>query len=321
METGTLDETEPPALPGSGESASPLMVLVLAAGIVILTLAALGLAFPKGGTVEPAALLDEVFATTSPELAYGLVPKEALQLPSGDRLLRFEPSEVASEEDQNAVHSLTLLVVPNARGAEVIRDQFKSLRFESGDKGGFGGGGRRRGRGGRGGGGRGGGYGGGSDGDSKPKLQDAGHLDWFGFDATFARLRHSLPKGETEATNDDGDGDPEDPASEDGADSDGPRADDTVADDTDADDTGSGESTDDAGTEDEAGEAEVDSREEDPEEDPGEDEDEDTPFYETLRINLSTDGRCVIAYIRLNDGVVGTRDMAEAVLEGLKPRD
>ena len=60
---------------------------------------------------------------------------------------------------------------------------------------------------------------------------------------------------------------------------------------------------------------------EDPEED-REEEDKDKeegPAYDVIRVNLSTGGRCIIAYVRFPVGADGSKEMVLELLAGFKP--
>ncbi|MEM9380683.1 MAG: hypothetical protein AAGB93_12095 [Planctomycetota bacterium] len=46
----------------------------------------------------------------------------------------------------------------------------------------------------------------------------------------------------------------------------------------------------------------------------------DDAFYDTVRVDLSTGGRCIIAYVRFPDGVDGDRDVAAALVRAFHPR-
>jgi len=46
---------------------------------------------------------------------------------------------------------------------------------------------------------------------------------------------------------------------------------------------------------------------------------EDASSYETVRVNLSTGGRCLLAYIRFADGVRATEEDAAAIVAGFRP--
>lgn len=47
----------------------------------------------------------------------------------------------------------------------------------------------------------------------------------------------------------------------------------------------------------------------------------DETYYETVRLNLSTGGRCVIAYLRFPPGVVASKEIATEVAGALRPRE
>ena len=95
----------------------------------------------------------------------------------------------------------------------------------------------------------------------KPKLQDAGFLDWQGYSANYARLRHSVADAKGEA----------------------------------------------AGTR--AGTKKGQKKRR------GKDE----KAYETVRVNLSTGGRCIIAYVRFPIGRVGTKTAVSELLSAFEP--
>ncbi|MEM6671292.1 MAG: hypothetical protein AAF726_00530 [Planctomycetota bacterium] len=43
-------------------------------------------------------------------------------------------------------------------------------------------------------------------------------------------------------------------------------------------------------------------------------------FYDTIRVDLSTGGRCIIAYVRFPDGVDGDKDVAAELVRAFRPR-
>lgn len=43
-------------------------------------------------------------------------------------------------------------------------------------------------------------------------------------------------------------------------------------------------------------------------------------FYDTVRVDLSTGGRCIIAYVRFPEGIDGDREVAAAFVRALRPR-
>ena len=45
-----------------------------------------------------------------------------------------------------------------------------------------------------------------------------------------------------------------------------------------------------------------------------------TSYYETVRVNLSTGGRCVVAYLKFQRGMSGSKDAAAELLTAFVPR-
>ncbi|QDV08841.1 hypothetical protein Poly30_43960 [Planctomycetes bacterium Poly30] len=233
-----------------------LLVLLLLVGGVMFVLK------PRGQVLDAAEAETLMFASVPASLPYGLERADARRLPSGEVVLKYAGEGKAGEGPE----SLTMIQFPAARAESVLDEQFQKLRFDSGSGmgGGMGGGGggSRGGSGGGpggppGGGGRGGGMGGGG---KKPKLQDAGFMDWRGYSANYARLRHaaaSVPLPETQ-----GESGPQTPSGTDRA---------------------------------------------------------DKTMYETVRVNLSTGGRCIIAYVRFPLGVEGTVAAVGELLGSFEP--
>jgi len=48
-------------------------------------------------------------------------------------------------------------------------------------------------------------------------------------------------------------------------------------------------------------------------------EEEEAPAHETIRVNLSTGGRCLVAYLRFEEGYESSADDARGVLSGIRP--
>lgn len=247
----------PPELPSErpARHASPVRVVGIAVVLLLVLGAIAYLAVPRGGALEPETVAGELFATVESPLPFGFVPREARRLPSGERLLRYAPE---GDSPAEGPRELTIIEYPPKRGESVLTDQFRSLRFESGEGGGWGGGrGGRRGRGGR----------PGMGGESRPKLQEKGHVVWHGYEATYARLRHGDRSGPW------GLGGGEDGESDESS---TPRGD------------GAGEAP--------------------------------AATYETVRVNLSTGGRCIVAYVRFADGATASKDDASALVRAFAPR-
>jgi len=242
--------------PAEGASASSALG-VIGVGVLLLGLmgAVLFLAIPRGGDLGADEVLDDIFAGVATPLPYEFAAEDARLLPSGERVVTFGP---VSEDAGDGPVALTIIEYPPSKGEEVLADQFRRLRFESGDEMGHGGG--------RGGGrhGKGKGKGDGED-KPKPKLQEKAFLAWHGFDATFARLRHEHAP-------------PEKPKK--------PEEDDESGD------------------------------------EPGERTPRPSPktFHEVIRVNLSTGGRCIIAYVRFAEGATGDKEAAAEIVAAFTPR-
>ncbi len=279
----------------SASPVSPLWVLgtfVLLLGLVGGTLSLLK---PRGEVLEPSVAQAELFASVPSPLAYGLEVQEARRLPSKELVLTYaRPVEESAgsggaEPVDAAPLSLTIMGFPAGRAQKVLEEQFQKLRFDSGDDK-FGGGGRggRRGRGGRGGRRGGGGGPGGGDGfgggDKKPKLQDAGFMDWQGFSANYAQLRHTPQSA--------GQGKPPENADQAAASSDGAPSDGAPED----------------GVADDGASDRIDSEKKKP-----------IKTYDTVRVNLSTGGRCIIAYVRFPIGAEGSKEAAMELLGSFVP--
>lgn len=170
------------------DHASPLRVIGLflafcaCAGMVVFLL------IPKTVDLEGEEALRTMFSAVAPG-----APE-----PLADGAFRARGQTVVTlgPDAERSLESVTFVRYPASRARSVMNDQVLGLSFESKSSGGWGGGGRGRGRG-RG--GRSGGSGG-EWGESKkgPKLQDAGPLDWHGYETRFARLRHSTGEGSGE---------------------------------------------------------------------------------------------------------------------------
>ena len=227
--------------------ARPVSVLWIIGTLSLILGLAGGAAFlmvPRGSSLDAAETVGEFFAKVAEPLPHGLVAQEARRLPSRELLLTYGLPAGAEAGAADDPIELTLMQFPAQRAETVLEDQFQKLRFESGGGGRGGrGGGRSRG------GGRGGpnGYGGkNSNGPPKPKLQDAGFLDWQGFSANYARLRH-------------------------------------------------GGSKDDKGAK------------------------SKPSGYDTVRVNLSTGGRCIIAYVKFPEGTTGSKEAVGELLSSFEP--
>lgn len=247
----TMDGDGPRA-DGAGAS-SALGVLGVGALLLGLLGAVLFLAIPRGGELGADEVLDDLFAGVTTPLPYEFAAEDARLLPSGERVVTFGP---VSEDVGDGPVALTIIEYPPAKGEKVLLDQFRRLRFESGDEMGHGGG--------RGGGRHGKGKGDGKD-KPRPKLQEKAFLVWHGFDATFARLRHEHSPPEK----------PEEPEED-------------------------GESGDESGE-----------RRPRP---------STKKFHEVIRVNLSTGGRCIIAYVRFAEGATGDKDAASEIVDAFTPR-
>lgn len=155
---------------GAHDRATPLRVVGLLVGLLLIGGAAASLLRPRGAELVPDEVLDGLFASVAEDHHAGFASVEARRLPAGETLVRFTGGESPTE--------FLLVRYPRDRAEDVLEDQFRSLRFDRD-------GGSDDGRGG----GR-GGPSGGSGGD--PALQDAGVLDWYGLEARYARLRHRV---------------------------------------------------------------------------------------------------------------------------------
>ena len=241
-----------------------ILLLVLTAGVAFL-------AMPRGSVLEPEEARAELFGSVAQPLPFGLALKGGRRLPTKELVVTYGREGEGSSDGLGEPIELTFMEFPRQRAESVLEEQFQKLRFEDSERGGGRGRGRGRGgRGGRGGGGDGEGDGGGSRGSSRPKLQDAGFLDWQGFSANFARLRHAAPKQELG------------PASE-------------------------PESEPDPKEETERGGGEKGSSP------------KGSKTYDTVRVNLSTGGRCIIAYVRFPVGATGSKEVVQELLESFKP--
>lgn len=244
----------------AGDASATSALGVLGVGVLLLGLlgSVLFLAIPRGGELGADEVLDDLFAGVTRPLPYEFAAEDARLLPSGERVVTFGP---LSEDAGDGPVALTIIEYPPAKGEKVLLDQFRRLRFESGDEMGHGGG--------RGGGRHGKGKGDGKD-KPKPKLQEKAFLVWHGFDATFARLRHEHTP-------------PEKPEKD-------------------------GELGDEPG--DESGDESGERR---PRPSP-------KKFHEVIRVNLSTGGRCIIAYVRFAEGATGDKDAAAEIVAAFTPR-
>lgn len=164
---------------GADDRATPLRVVGLLMGLLLIGGAAASLLRPRGAELVPGEALADLFAAVEEDPGAGFASVEARRLPAGETLVRFTGGESPIE--------LLLVRYPRSRADAVLEDQFRSLRF---DDGGGHGGGR---------GGPPGGHGGhGGHGGDGPKLRDAGVLDWHGLEARYARLRHPVDSGAEE---------------------------------------------------------------------------------------------------------------------------
>lgn len=235
-----------------------ILLLVLTAGVAFL-------AMPRGSILEPEEARAELFESVADPLPFGLALKGGRRLPTKELVVTYSREGKGNSDALAEPLELTFMEFPRQRAESVLEEQFQKLRFEDSERGGGRGRGRGRGRGGRGGrggGGEGDGGSGGSRGSSKPKLQDAGFLDWQGFSANFARLRHAAPKQESEP---------------------GPEE---------ATQRGGGEEG---------------------------DSPKSSKTYDTVRVNLSTGGRCIIAYVRFPVGATGSKEVVQELLESFEP--
>lgn len=224
---------------GEASASSALGVLGVGAMLLGLLGAVLFLAIPRGGELGADEVLDDLFAAVASPLPYELAVDDARLLPSGERVVTFGP--VPEGVGSRSV-ALTIVEYPPSKGEKVLADQFRRLRFESGDEMKHGGGrhgkskGKRKGK-----------------EKPKPKLQEKAFLIWHGYDATFARLRHehASPKRE---------------------------------------------------------------------DDSGDQRPRPKTFHEVIRVNLSTGGRCIIAYVRFAEGATGDKDAAAEIVAAFTPR-
>ena len=170
-----------------GDRASALRVLGIFVGFVVIAGAVFSLVRARGGELDGEQILAEFFE--SHQTPPGFVLDGALKLPGNEELVTFRP---AAASDTGIVE-LRFIRFPRSRAESVLSEQFQKLRFEgaSGGRGGGRRGGSGRGRGSSKSRGSGGGKSGRGKGPKPPKLQDAGTLPWHGFEARFARLRHS----------------------------------------------------------------------------------------------------------------------------------
>ena len=274
-----------------GTAARPVSSLWILGTMALIGLLVGGVLFllkPRGSVLEPAEAQAELFESVADPLPYGLVATEARRLPSREVVLTYALDEDAAGDGPMQV---TFMQFPEQRAESVLEDQFQKLRFETSDRGGG------RGRGGRGRGGRGGGGGGDpgdgkmSGGSSKPKLQDAGFLDWQGFSANYARLQHTVS---------------EDAAPE-GAGPDAPDGEESSGDapvvagpgiEAPAGDKPEGDAP-------KGGKPKGDAKK--------------PKTYDTVRVNLSTGGRCIIAYVRFPVGGTGSKEVVAELLESFEP--
>ena len=263
----------------SGLDARPVSSLWILGTMLILLAVIAGVAFllkPRGAVLEAAEARAELFRDVADPLPFGLVVKEARRLPAHEIVLTYARGEDGAAGAAAAATAspvqLTFMHFPEQRAESVLEDQFQKLRFETA------GGGSR----GRGGGGRGGQRGGGrsssgggekSGGSPKPKLQDAGFLDWQGFSANYARLLHTVPNPKQGPKQDS---------------KEGPSGDSTAA-----------------GGPPKGGKPGSGSKK--------------PKTYETVRVNLSTGGRCIIAYVRFPEGVAGSKEIVSDLLSSFSP--
>ncbi|MEO1698254.1 MAG: hypothetical protein AAFU73_13230 [Planctomycetota bacterium] len=251
---------DPPPRNRSRATALSVFWALIVLGLVLAGFGNLGRPAPP--PLEPPQVLDELFA--SAQVPPGFEATVARRLPGGETLLTLLPIEDAVDD----VVELRLVRYPRARAKDVLEGQFQRLRFESADGGGWG-----RGRGG----------GGGDWGeDSGPKLQDAGTLTWHGYEARFARLRHTVD-----------DGGERDSAGDGGASADGAASD--VA--------GSNEPATAGG-----GGNRV----------PGQPRSD--AYYDTVRINLTTADQCLVAYARFAQDTPGRVEDVGGLLDSFQPR-
>jgi len=151
------------------DPATPLRVVGLLIAFIAIAVAVASLLAPRGSELEPREALADLFSAIEEDFSAGFEAVEAQRLPGGETLVRLSGGGGPEE--------LLFVRFPRRRAEGVLEDQFISLRFDDG------------------GGGRGGppGNRGGGDG---PKLQDAGTLDWHGYEARYARLRHAASAAE-----------------------------------------------------------------------------------------------------------------------------
>ncbi len=318
-----------PVAPGAeGQAGARPVSNLWILGTMVLLLALVGgiafLVMPRGEVLDAEEARLELFASVAQPLPYGLVAKEARRLPGKELVLVYARAEDGSSDGLDDPIELTFMEFPTQKAESVLEEQFQRLRFEDSDKGrGRGRGGRGRGRGSRGGGGD-GGEEGGSGGSSKPTLQDAGFLDWQGYSANYARLRHRAPDDEDKggASSDDTTGEAggaplefAEAAAEAPA---GSPAEEAAAVDA------PGEPGADLVGE-PAGEPENESRGGADGQPEGEGKanagakKKEPKTYDTVRVNLSTGGRCIIAYVKFPVGGTGSKEVVQELLRCYEP--
>ena len=109
--------------------ASPLRVVFLAVALLGILSTALSLTRTRGGPLDAAEFLGTLYGNPVPQPA-GFQTPVAMELPTGEKVATF--GAMGAEDDPGFPTQLVLMEFPVSRAEEVLKDQFQSLRFDSG---------------------------------------------------------------------------------------------------------------------------------------------------------------------------------------------